>query len=272
MGSESRQDNEVDGFIADVRATYVSEPEEAVASRHLAAITREAELVSPRRTTGAAGWRRIMNRSRFMRPAVTLGAATLAAVFGTAGLAAAGVDLPDPAQDAFNKVGITLPNQAGGGQSGEHSRSDEVHSVIEGTDPSDRGCAFGHAVAEAAKGSPLPEHAQGACDKANENGDADKSENSSHSDFGRATAERAKGQKDASVDQRKSFGEDTADQAKELGGAPDSAEQRGEAPDTGAPEGTPTGPPEGTPNGQDTAPIPEDTPNGPPEGTPNGRP
>ena len=45
MGSESHIDTEVAGFLADVRATYVSEPEEAVASRHLAAIAREAELV-----------------------------------------------------------------------------------------------------------------------------------------------------------------------------------------------------------------------------------
>jgi hypothetical protein len=262
-----------------VRATYVSEPEEAVASRHLAAIAREAELVRPRRTTGAAGWWRTMNRNRFLRPAVALGAVTLAAVFGTAGLAAAGVDLPDPAQDAFNKVGVTLPNQAGGGQSGEHSRSDEVHSVIDGTEPSERGCAFGHAVAEAAKGSPLPEHAQGACDKAKEDRDADKSSNSSHSDFGHETAERAKSLKDATVDERKSFGEDTADRARELGGAPErtpGAERRGESPaggTTGAPEGTPTGPPEGTPGGPpETAPVPDDTPSGPPEGTPPGRP
>jgi hypothetical protein len=220
-----------------------------------------------------------MNRTRIFRPVATLLAAALAVALGTTGLAVAGVDLPGPAAKAFEKAGITLPNQAGGGESGEHARSGAVHDVIQTTQPSDRGCAFGHSVAEAAKGSSLPEQAQDACDRASENRAEHakaKSESSSHSEFGRETAERAKSQKDATVDQRKSFGQDTADQARELAGAPDSAGQREDTPaaggTTGAPEGTPNGPPEGTPNGPDTAPIPEDTPNGPPEGTPNGRP
>jgi hypothetical protein len=219
-----------------------------------------------------------MNRNRIVRPVATLAAAALAVALGTTGLAVAGVDLPDPAQEAFENAGITLPNQAGGGESGEHARSEGVRAIIEATPPSERGCAFGHSVAEAAKGSPLPEQAQGACDRADENSEQAKakSENSSHSDFGRDTAERAKGQKDATVEERKSFGQDTAKRAGEQGGAPNGAEQRGETPaaggTTGAPEGTPNGPPEGTPNGPDTAPIPDDTPNGPPEGTPKGRP
>jgi hypothetical protein len=219
-----------------------------------------------------------MNRSRIIRPVATLTAAALAVALGTTGLAVAGVDLPDPAAKAFEKAGLTLPNQAGGGQSGEHARSEAVHAVIEATDPSERGCAFGHSVAEAAKGSSLPEQAQAACDKAEENGTEAKakakSESSSHSEFGQDTAERAKGQKDATVEERKSFGQDTADQARELGGAPEAnrgAERRTETPaaegPTGAPEGTPSGPPEGTPAGP-----PEGTPSGPPEGTPSGRP
>ena len=215
-----------------------------------------------------------MNRSRITRPVATLAATALAVALGTSGLAVAGVDLPDPATKAFEKAGITLPNQAGGGQSGEHSRSEAVHAVIGATLPSERGCEFGQAVAAAASGKTPSEHA---CGKGAEERKAEaKSESSSHSDFGQETAERAKGQKDATVEERKSFGRDTADQAKELSGAPDNAGQRENTPDaggnTGPPEGTPNGPPEGTPNGPDTAPIPEDTPNGPPEGTPNGRP
>lgn len=274
MGSEPQIDKQLAGFVADVRATYVSEPEEAVASRHLAAIAHEAELVLPRHTPQPARWRRTMNRS--IRPALKLGAATLAAVLGTAGLAVAGVDLPDPAQDAFHRAGITLPNQAGGGQSGEHSRSDEVHSVLEATPPSERGCAFGHSVAEAAKGSALPEHAQGACDNASENTGSGNARSESSS-FGRETSERAKSLKDASVDERKAFGQETSTRARENGGAPEGnagAENRTQAPaTTGAPEGTPSGPPEGTPDGPpDTAPVPNDTPTGPPAGTPSGRP
>jgi len=283
MGSESQLDTEVAGVLADVRATYVSEIEEAVASRHLAAIAREAELVLPGRTTEPAAWRRVMNRNRFIRPAATLGAATLAAVLGTAGLAVAGVDLPDPATEAFENVGISLPSQAGGGEAGEHARSDEVRSVLEATPPNERGCAFGHAVAEAAKGSPLPEHAQAACDRAHddgaEDGNAAQGTNSTRSEFGRETADRARGLKDATVDERRSFGEDTSERANQLGDAPDTpgAEQRGNGPaaggTTGAPEGTPDGPPEGTPDGPpDAAPVPQDTPTGPPDGTPSGHP
>jgi hypothetical protein len=271
-------DREVAAFLADIRAAYLSNPEEAVASRHLAAIAHEAELLHVRRTPKPAAWRRTMNRSRFLRPVVTLGAATLAAVLGTAGLAVAGVNLPEPATEAFEHVGIGLPNQAGGGQSGEHARSDEVHSVLDATPPSERGCAFGHSVAEAAKGSALPEHAQGACDRGDgdEHGNAaahaNSNSNSNHSQFGRDTADRAKDLGDATVDQRRSFGQDTSERAKQLGDAPDeapAAEGRAESTPggatTGAPEGTPDDPP-------DTAPVPDGTPTGPPDGTPSGRP
>ena len=276
MGSvETPGGREVAAFLAEVRALYASAPEEAVASRHLAAITREAQLVQMQSTPKPAAWRRTMNRNRFLRPVVTLGAATLAAVLGTAGLAVAGVNLPDPATAAFEHVGISLPNQAGGGQSGEHARSDEVHSVLDATPPSERGCAFGHRVAEAAKGSALPEHARAACDRADEHGSVAHRKdgnhagtNSDHSQFGRDTADRARGLGDATTDERRSFGEDTSEAAGQLGGAPDgapAAEGRPVSPPaggtTGAPEGTPDGPP-------DVAPVPEDTPTGPPDGRP----
>jgi hypothetical protein len=269
--------DDVDAFLADLRAAYVSDPEEAVASRHLAAIAREAELVRPRRTPGTVSWRRTVHRNRFLRPVVTLGAAMLAAILGTAGLAVAGVDLPDPATEAFEQVGITLPNQGGGGQSGEHARSDDVRSVIEATPPSVRGCAFGHSVAEAAKGSALPEQAQDACDKSGgEDGDAAARKNESHGasandgagrQFGQDTSDRARGLGGATAEERESFGRDTSERAKQLGGAPDeapAAEGRPEsAPHAGtpAPESTPDGPPE-------AAPVPDGTPTGPPDGTP----
>ena len=279
MGSVTPHDNdrEVAAFLADVRATYVSEPEAAVASRQLAAIAHEAELVfGPRPNPSRRG---TVIRNRFIRPVATLGAATVAAILATAGLAVAGVNLPDPAQDAFTKAGVTLPNQAGGGQSGEHSRSDAVHSVIEATPPSERGCAFGHSVAEAAKGSSLPAQAQGACDKGEDEHGASANESSSHSQFGRDTAERAQGLKDATVDQRKSFGQDTAEQAQQQGSSQSGnagAEQRSQTPaaggTTGAPEGTPQGAPEGTPGPPDNAGAPEGTPGDAPDGIPSGRP
>jgi hypothetical protein len=283
MTSVPRLDHESDevaGFLAEMRAAYVRDPEEAVASRHLAAIAREAELVLAPRTPKPAAGRRTMIRNRFLRPIGALGTATLAAVLGTAGMAVAGVNLPDPAAAAFERVGISLPNQAGGGQSGEHARSDEVREVIEATPPSERGCAFGHRVAEAAKGSSLPGHAADACDRGNRHGSAPERTSSDHSQFGRDTADRARKLRDATVDERRSFGQDTSGQARELGGPPEESPGAGHRPEsppaggtTGAPEGTPTGPPDTTPAGPpDTAPIPEGTPTGPPEGTPGGHP
>jgi len=217
-----------------------------------------------------------MIRNRFLRPLATLGAAMLAAVLGTAGLAVAGVDLPDQAQKAFDKAGITLPNQAGG-QSGEHARSDEVHSVIEATPPSERGCEFGHSVAAAARGEDLPSHAQGACDHGDQDGDAD-TNSSSHSQFGKDTAERAKTLGDATVDQRRDFGKDTADQAQDLGGAQNQAPAADQRPQsaprggtTAAPDGTTAAPDDTSAGPPDAAPVPDGTP-GPPDGTPSGRP
>ena len=260
--AETPGGRDVASFLAEVRATYVSDPDEAVASRHLAAIAREAELVQLR-TRRPESRRRTMIRNRLLRPVATLGAATLLAILGTAGLAVAGVNLPEPATEAFEHAGISLPNQAGGGQSGEHARSDEVHSVLDATPPSERGCAFGHRVAEAARGSSLPEHAGSACDRGEQgksgahrkDGDHASSK-SSHSQFGRDTADKARGLGDATTDERRSFGKDTAEDAGQLGGAPDgtpSADKRPASPPaggtTGPPEGTPAGPPDDTPGG-----------------------
>jgi hypothetical protein len=270
-------DRDVASFLAELRATYVSNPDEAVASRHLAAIAHEAELVQLR-TPKPAPRRRTMIPKRLLRPVATLGAATLVAILGTAGLAVAGVNLPDPATQAFEHAGISLPNQAGGGQSGEHAQSDEVHSVLNETPPSERGCAFGHRVAEAARGSLLPEHARSACDRSEQGKsaahrkDGDHSSRSDHSQFGQDTADKARGLGDATTNERRSFGKDTSGEAGQFGGAPDgtpSADKRPESPPaggtTGAPEGTPDGPP-------DLAPVPEDTPAGPPDGTRGGHP
>jgi hypothetical protein len=210
-----------------------------------------------------------MHRDRFASTSMRMGAIVLGIVLCTAGLALAGVNLPDPARQAFERLGVSLPNQAGEGegQAGEHARSDEVKAVIDATDPSDRGCEFGHRVAVAARGSALPDQAQAACTHAaskhaarNKHGRTTREGSSSAGrQFGQDTSERAHGLGDATVDQRRQFGRDTAERAKQLGGAPES---------TPAPEshsGAPSGPPADTPSGP-----PAGTPSGPPEGTPHG--
>jgi hypothetical protein len=54
------------GFLADVRATYLSEPDETVASRHLEAIAREYEATLPRRAPDRDWWRKSI-ANRFVR-------------------------------------------------------------------------------------------------------------------------------------------------------------------------------------------------------------
>jgi hypothetical protein len=213
---------------------------------------------------------------RFAGSVAKLAVTGLALILGTGGLAVAGVDLPDPAQQAFERVGISLPNQAGGDS--EHARSDEVKSVIDATPTGERGCEFGHRVAEAAKGSSLPEQASAACDHGKGKGSGRSARSgersaSAGSEFGEETAERARGQRTATPEERREFGHETADR------------NPGSDHPTGPPESNPgsdhpTGPPASTPTRPDnpvdpppaaTPPTP-DHPTGPPAGTPGGRP
>src|SRR5829696_2488994 len=153
--------------------------------------------------------------------AVKLGATTLALILGTTGLALAGVNLPEPAQQAFERAGISLPNQAAGGDGGQaihNARADQVKSVIEATPTGERGCEFGHRVAEAAKGSALPEQARTACQHGQDRAKPSKEQSASAGrEFGQDTAGRARALGDAKAEQRSQFGKDTAEGAKQLG-------------------------------------------------------
>jgi hypothetical protein len=57
--------------------------------------------------------------------ALRFGAAVALLPACLAGIAFAGVSLPGPAQDAFESVGIELPNQAGGDDAADHSAADD---------------------------------------------------------------------------------------------------------------------------------------------------
>jgi hypothetical protein len=160
-------------------------------------------------------------------------------------------------------------------------RFPEVESVIEATSTGDRGCEFGHRVAEAAKGSALPENARTACenrpDHATPNGNSGRRATpptdqsaSAGAEFGQQTAERAQGLGDATAEQRGQFGKDTSEGAKQLGSDHPA----------GPPADAPSAPPVATPSPPDkpldappaiTPPSP-DHPTGPPAGTPGGRP
>src|SRR5215207_9678911 len=156
---------------------------------------------------------------RLADAAVKLGATTLVLILGTAGLGVAGVHLPERAQQAFEGAGISLPNQASGdsGQASDNAKSDDVKSVIEATPTAERGCEFGRRVAEAAKGSALPEQARTACEHGQDHAKPGSEQSASAGrEFGQETAERARGLGDATVEQRGRFRKDTAE-AKQLG-------------------------------------------------------
>jgi hypothetical protein len=185
--------------------------------------------------------RRVMRRTRIALP--VLGGA-LAVILGTAGLAAAGVTLPGPAQDAFNSVGIQLPNQAGGSPSAG-GQSDAVHAVIDSTSPQDRGCAFGQQVADAVrKGTPQSSHACGGSDESagSEEGSGNTGSNDQGGDhptagqeFGQGTASTA--QSSASQDGQ-SFGGSTSQAAQSLG---DQLSQGSQGGSDAGPTGSATG-------------------------------
>ena len=213
-----------------------------------------------------------MPRNRFAATAVAVAAATVTVGLSSAGLAVAGVDLPDPASTAFERVGMSLPNQATEEERGEQEREAAVRAVIDATPPSARrGCAFGQRVAEAARGEALPAQAKERCAAAEERRaerEAEEDEDVSaqngegaqeRDSFGAETSERAKAQGDASAEERREFGQETSELARER------ARDRGaNAGGGGRTEGT--GPPE-SPGGESR---PDSA--GPPAGVSPGRP
>jgi hypothetical protein len=105
-------------FVDDVRAAVPSPPQEETARRHLAAMRAAAEESRAGATASGAGPTARAGRRRSAGPGravLRLGAVTAGAVAAfsgvSTGLAAAGVELPDPVRAPFEAVGIELPNQ-----------------------------------------------------------------------------------------------------------------------------------------------------------------
>jgi hypothetical protein len=106
------EDERIKTFTLAVRATLVARPDPAIARNLVpelasaaAAGHRDAVVNAPTRSVRAPA-----RRSRLGLVArIAFAVAMIPAVF--AGLAVAGVNLPQPAQDAFDAVGINLPNQ-----------------------------------------------------------------------------------------------------------------------------------------------------------------
>jgi len=202
-----------------------------------------------------------MPRNRYAAVVAAIAATTVTAGLGGAGLAVAGVNLPDGASDAFERAGVTLPNQDGE----ESARSsDAVRAILRDTPPSERdGCSFGQQIAEAARGSALPQQAKDACAQAGQRREAREEtqaerreaqaerkaakeqaqaerraakeqarsekdarrdsaaatgaaeEGATQSTFGREQSQRAKQQRTATAQQRRQFGAQTAERARQ---------------------------------------------------------
>jgi hypothetical protein len=237
--TDQKLDRLLEGFTRDLRDAYATSPPEATQARHLAAITELARSLDDH--SASLSRRNTMLTSRSMARAAKAAACAASLVFATAGLAVAGVELPAPANEAFGKLGLSLPNQAGGGggPSSQSERATEVQGVIDATAPGDRDCEFGHAVAGAARGSTLPTQAQAACGhgedgaarknegrargRSNANGVRGNSQSTAGRAFGEETSERAQGLGDAIPEQRRQFGEDLSEGAQELGSEPPAA-------------------------------------------------
>jgi hypothetical protein len=106
---EPQPDRLDDELVAAVRDAYAQPPADDVAAEHLAAMTaaaRDSVHDAPARVPVRRARRGIL-----VRVATGAAAAVVALTAGTAGLAVAGVDLPDAAKAPFDTVGIDLPNQ-----------------------------------------------------------------------------------------------------------------------------------------------------------------
>lgn len=117
-GSGDPDDEALRSFVATLRAELPARSAadgEAILITRLADSARRASLAAAAQATAPI---EPVRRSRGWRPRLVLfGRVALAAALAPALLAAlafAGVELPEPAQDAFERVGIELPNQAGG--------------------------------------------------------------------------------------------------------------------------------------------------------------
>jgi hypothetical protein len=104
-------DQELTSFLQEMRATLVAPPAGAVATALPARLAAEARAAAPSsngRHTGAA----VRPRRAPARPLLRIALAVAAIPLLFTGLAFAGVNLPGPAKDAFESIGIELPNQA----------------------------------------------------------------------------------------------------------------------------------------------------------------
>jgi len=227
MGNPPQDD--LTGFAETVRGAYLTPPDEAVEARHLAAMAAEAHTVQQVISVPppAHGLKEaLVTRFRTAALGIKLAALTLFAALATGGLATAGV--------------ISLPDSLPGVAS---DRAKAVHEAIDGSDPSEERCAFGHRVAEAASGGAAnPEEngcdsAEVAAEDAAAKDSAGKSveaqqngatpEEGAGQAFGDSVSDRASGGEPKDGGGR-AFGESVSDEAQQLVPRPQAGPETGE--------------------------------------------
>ena len=113
--------------LREAKRVLTEAPRAPVAAAHMAAIAEEAHLLAsrphgnPAHAPDAGRTRQVVSGRvvrKVRRAAVSVVVAAAGVMGSVAGLAYAGVSLPSPALTAFHKLGITLPDNRGGGQPG----------------------------------------------------------------------------------------------------------------------------------------------------------
>lgn len=143
-------------------------------------------------------------RSRFALVA-RLGVVAASLLVLTAGLAVAGVNLPGPAQDAFEKIGIELPNQTddaadasdgdeAGGKSGSAGKAEprsrrQAHGPAKSANPDPNGEAVRRGP-NPAPGTPRGKPDTSLSDGSNAGGSADSGGSGGNSSFGQSQGKR----------------------------------------------------------------------------------
>jgi hypothetical protein len=135
-------------FVRALPAAVPALPEPALEARivpALAAAARSATLQASQEATTTMAARPSAGAPRWRLRVAALAAVVAAVPVLMAGLAYAGVDLPDPVDDAFEAVGVDLPNQsdADGVPAAGQGKGDSASKNAAGTDGSKQGATQG---------------------------------------------------------------------------------------------------------------------------------
>jgi hypothetical protein len=112
---EEDMDQDLENFLAAVKASVPEQPDPQLESSLVSQLAETARASQRAADVGKlAEARPVVRRPRSRRVAlpVRIAFATSLLLASMAGLAVAGVKLPGPVQSGFDKVGISLPNQA----------------------------------------------------------------------------------------------------------------------------------------------------------------